>query len=94
MFIHGLQCPTTIVPFFGDQFFWGERIHQRGLGPAPIPIDKLSVEALSDAINVMLQPEVRNICLFIGVFLKQFLGYKIANVYCIVLCILKYTLVY
>lgn len=56
-------CPTTIVPFFGDQFFWGERIHQRGLGPAPIPIDKLSVEALSDAINVMLQPEVKSLAM-------------------------------
>lgn len=54
-----MQCPTTIVPFFGDQFFWGERIHQRGLGPAPIPISQLSVEALSEAIRFMLQPEVK-----------------------------------
>ncbi|XAR62486.1 Sterol 3-beta-glucosyltransferase [Bertholletia excelsa] len=30
-------CPTTVVPFFGDQCFWGERIYQKGLGPAPIP---------------------------------------------------------
>lgn len=52
------QCPTTIVPFFGDQFFWGDRIHQRGLGPAPIPISQLSVETLTDAIQFMLQPEV------------------------------------
>ena len=53
-----LQCPTTIVPFFGDQFFWGDRIHQRGLGPAPIPISQLSVETLTHAIQFMLQPEV------------------------------------
>lgn len=53
------QCPTTIVPFFGDQFFWGERIYQKGLGPAPIPISQLSVEGLSDAITFMLQPDVR-----------------------------------
>lgn len=53
-----IQCPTTIVPFFGDQFFWGDRIHEKGLGPAPIPIDKLSVEGLSDAITFMLQPDV------------------------------------
>ncbi|KAK6118783.1 hypothetical protein DH2020_047474 [Rehmannia glutinosa] len=51
-------CPTTIVPFFGDQFFWGERIYQKGLGPAPIPISQLSVESLSEAIKFMLQPEV------------------------------------
>lgn len=53
-----LQCPTTIVPFFGDQFFWGDRVHQKGVGPAPIPIAQLSVESLSNAINFMLQPEV------------------------------------
>ncbi|CAI9116523.1 OLC1v1017695C5 [Oldenlandia corymbosa var. corymbosa] len=52
-------CPTTIVPFFGDQFFWGDRVHQRGLGPAPIPISELSVEALSEAIRFMLQPEIK-----------------------------------
>nr|XP_023908124.1 sterol 3-beta-glucosyltransferase UGT80B1-like [Quercus suber] len=53
-------CPTTIVPFFGDQFFWGDRVHQKGLGPAPIPIAQLSVESLSNAINFMLQPEVKS----------------------------------
>ncbi|XP_073305404.1 sterol 3-beta-glucosyltransferase UGT80B1-like isoform X2 [Primulina huaijiensis] len=58
----GLQagCPTTIVPFFGDQFFWGERVYQKGLGPAPIPISQLSVESLSEAIQFMLQPEVKS----------------------------------
>ncbi|KNA15791.1 hypothetical protein SOVF_094980 isoform A [Spinacia oleracea] len=52
-------CPTTVVPFFGDQFFWGDRIHQKGLGPEPIPIAQLSVDALSSAIRFMLQPEVK-----------------------------------
>ncbi|TQD95537.1 hypothetical protein C1H46_018830 [Malus baccata] len=51
-------CPTTIVPFFGDQFFWGDRIHEKGLGPVPIPISQLSVENLSNAIRFMLEPEV------------------------------------
>jgi hypothetical protein len=46
------------VPFFGDQFFWGDRIHEKELGPAPIPISQLSVESLSDAIKFMLDPEV------------------------------------
>ncbi|CAL9210595.1 unnamed protein product [Musa hybrid cultivar] len=52
-------CPTTIVPFFGDQFFWGERIHAIGVGPAPIPISELNVERLSSAIEFMLDPEVK-----------------------------------
>ncbi|CAK8573379.1 unnamed protein product [Lathyrus sativus] len=53
-------CPTTIVPFFGDQFFWGDRIHQKELGPEPIPIYELNVENLSNAIKFMLQPEVKS----------------------------------
>ncbi|CAL4946419.1 unnamed protein product [Urochloa decumbens] len=53
-------CPTTVVPFFGDQFFWAERVHARGVGPAPIPIAALAVEALSNAIRFMLDPEVKS----------------------------------
>ncbi|KAH9757601.1 Sterol 3-beta-glucosyltransferase UGT80B1 [Citrus sinensis] len=53
-------CPTTVVPFFGDQFFWGDRVQQKGLGPAPIPISQLTVENLSNAVRFMLQPEVKS----------------------------------
>ncbi|KAK7389420.1 hypothetical protein VNO78_24449 [Psophocarpus tetragonolobus] len=52
-------CPTTIVPFFGDQPFWGERVHARGVGPAPIPVDEFSLTKLVDAINFMLDPKVK-----------------------------------
>ncbi|CAN1234958.1 Sterol 3-beta-glucosyltransferase UGT80B1 [Linum perenne] len=52
-------CPTTIVPFFGDQFFWGDRLFNKGLGPQPIPISQLTVENLSSAIQFMLQAEVK-----------------------------------
>ena len=53
-----MQCPTTIIPFFGDQPFWGERVHARGVGPPPIPVDEFSLEKLVDAINFMLDPQV------------------------------------
>nr|AHW98478.1 glucosyltransferase-2 [Oryza brachyantha] len=52
-------CPTTIVPFFGDQPFWGDRVHARGVGPAPIPVDQFSFQKLVDAINFMMEPEVK-----------------------------------
>ncbi|XP_064964697.1 sterol 3-beta-glucosyltransferase UGT80A2-like isoform X1 [Musa acuminata AAA Group] len=52
-------CPTTIVPFFGDQPFWGERVHARGLGPPPIPVDQFSLEKLVDAIMFMMTPKVK-----------------------------------
>jgi len=43
--------PSIVVPFFGDQPFWGSRVAELGVGPAPIPLRKLSVERLSQAIN-------------------------------------------
>nr|CAB3503610.1 unnamed protein product [Digitaria exilis] len=52
-------CPTTIVPFFGDQPFWGDRVHARGLGPQPIPVDQFSLEKLVDAIKFMMEPAVK-----------------------------------
>ncbi|XP_058101283.1 sterol 3-beta-glucosyltransferase UGT80A2-like isoform X2 [Magnolia sinica] len=52
-------CPTTVVPFFGDQPFWGEQVHARGVGPPPIPVDQFSLEKLVDAINFMLDPKVK-----------------------------------
>ncbi|XP_048127453.1 sterol 3-beta-glucosyltransferase UGT80A2 isoform X2 [Rhodamnia argentea] len=52
-------CPTTIVPFFGDQPFWGERVHARGVGPLPIPVDEFSYRKLVDAIRFMLEPKVK-----------------------------------
>jgi UDP:flavonoid glycosyltransferase YjiC (YdhE family) len=51
--------PTAIVPFFGDQPFWGAMIAQAGTGPKPIPAAKLTVESLADAIRFCLRPETQ-----------------------------------
>ena len=50
--------PTIVVPFFGDQPFWGSMIARAGAGPPPIPKNKLSVQTLADAITEALQPTV------------------------------------
>ncbi|XP_071725007.1 sterol 3-beta-glucosyltransferase UGT80A2-like [Rutidosis leptorrhynchoides] len=52
-------CPTTIVPFFGDQPFWGDRVCARGVGPPPIPVDEFSLPKLVNAINFMLDLKVK-----------------------------------
>jgi UDP:flavonoid glycosyltransferase YjiC (YdhE family) len=44
--------PSCVVPFVFDQFYWGERIAQLGVGPNPIPFKKLTVERLQDAIQI------------------------------------------
>jgi len=49
----GLQAgvPAVVTPFFGDQPFWGERIHALGVGPKPIPRPRLTADNLAQAIT-------------------------------------------
>jgi UDP:flavonoid glycosyltransferase YjiC (YdhE family) len=44
--------PAVIVPFVFDQPFWGARIKALGLGPDPIPLKKLTADALAGAIRI------------------------------------------
>jgi UDP:flavonoid glycosyltransferase YjiC (YdhE family) len=39
--------PSLVCPFFGDQFFWGTRIHRLRAGPAPLPTARLTVPVLT-----------------------------------------------
>lgn len=47
--------PNVIVPHFGDQAFWGWRIHALGLAPPAIHRHRLTVENLSQAISTATQ---------------------------------------
>ncbi|KAF2194212.1 glycosyltransferase family 1 protein, partial [Zopfia rhizophila CBS 207.26] len=49
--------PTTIVPFFGDQPFWGEMVAAAGAGPKPIPRKALNARNLAEAIQFCLTPD-------------------------------------
>ncbi|KAI4916044.1 hypothetical protein J4E90_004490 [Alternaria incomplexa] len=49
--------PTVVVPFFGDQAFWGAMVSRAGAGPDPIPYKELTAEKLAGAINEALKPE-------------------------------------
>lgn len=50
-----LGRPTIIVPFFGDQQFWGGIVAMAGAGPAPIPHKQLTVQKLTSAIEMALE---------------------------------------
>mgnify|MGYP000112019775 CR=1 FL=1 len=41
---------SIVVPFIADQPFWGARLHDRGLAPAPIPHRKLTADRVADAL--------------------------------------------
>jgi UDP:flavonoid glycosyltransferase YjiC (YdhE family) len=48
--VSGRAC-SLVVPFFGDQFFWGRRVATLGVGPEPIPRKELTAERLARAIE-------------------------------------------
>ncbi|KAF1915267.1 hypothetical protein BDU57DRAFT_518153 [Ampelomyces quisqualis] len=53
-----LGKPTVIVPFFGDQPFWGQMIAKAGAGPKPVPFKQMTAESLAASIRFALTEEV------------------------------------
>lgn len=49
--------PTLVIPFFGDQPFWGAMIARANAGPDPIPFKQLTADKLAAAIDVCVQPD-------------------------------------
>lgn len=45
--------PTVVVPFFGDQPYWGRRVAALGVGPQPLPAAELTPEALAEALTLV-----------------------------------------
>lgn len=56
-----LKCgkPIMIVPFFGDQFFWGSMIGKAKAGPEAVPYKRLTAEKLAEGIKFCLTEEAR-----------------------------------
>ena len=49
--------PTVVVPFFGDQPFWGAMTARAGAGPYPVPYKDLNSDKLANSIKEALKPE-------------------------------------
>ena len=50
--------PSVVVPFFGDQPFWGKVLAQAGAAAAPIPSKSLTAAGLAAAITDALAPSI------------------------------------
>ncbi|NJN06963.1 MAG: glycosyltransferase family 1 protein [Richelia sp. RM2_1_2] len=46
--------PSILIPFFGDQPFWGQRVAELGVGPKPIPRKQLTVQKLAFSIHTAM----------------------------------------
>lgn len=51
--------PSMAVPYFGDQPFWGRRLHELGVGAPALPRSELSAELLSERIDLLDREDVR-----------------------------------
>jgi len=60
-----------VVPFFGDQPFWGNCVARMNVGPNPIPYKELTKEKLAEAIIFCTKPEVKNQAKILGQKLKD-----------------------
>lgn len=47
-------CPQVIVPFFGDQPFWGQRMYRLGVSTPPVPQARLTGARLTAALRPVL----------------------------------------
>ncbi|KAL2135950.1 hypothetical protein VTI74DRAFT_6178 [Chaetomium olivicolor] len=70
--------PTVIVPFFGDQPFWGQMVAEAGAGPAPVPYSELTSRTLAEAISCALSEDVKNAAAEISAKIKAESGVQSA----------------
>ncbi|ROW14758.1 hypothetical protein VPNG_03815 [Cytospora leucostoma] len=63
--------PTVVVPFFGDQPFWGSMVAKAGAGPPPIAYKELDAQKLANAITTALQPETQARAKELGESIRQ-----------------------
>ncbi|KAJ1551598.1 hypothetical protein HK096_007329 [Nowakowskiella sp. JEL0078] len=71
--------PTIIVPFFGDQYFWGWELWKAGVSPVPLPYKtKFTVENLSEAFLAVQSAPMIAAAREIGAKLVEENGAKLA----------------
>ena len=47
--------PQMIIPFFADQFFWGKRVSDLGLGAPPLNRKKLGAELVEKSVRSVME---------------------------------------
>ncbi|MFN2148287.1 MAG: glycosyltransferase [Anaerolineales bacterium] len=59
--------PSVLVPFFGDQPYWGRRVRALGVGPRPVQARQLNPERLARAISDAIDsPEIASAAAALG----------------------------
>ncbi len=70
--------PSVIIPHSNDQFAWGKRVYELGVGAKPIPRKQLTAAKLSAAITFALKEEVKAEAQALGAKIQQEKGLEVA----------------
>jgi len=63
--------PNIVIPFAGDQMFWGKRIHAIGAGPRPIPVRELTATRLASALAEAEENALRDRARLLGCTIRS-----------------------
>jgi sterol 3beta-glucosyltransferase len=63
--------PSIVVPFHGDQPFWGKLVAELSVGPKPIPHKKLTAKRLTQAIRDAQSAEIRERARELGAMIQK-----------------------
>lgn len=63
--------PTVVIPFGNDQFAWGRRVWELGVGARPIPRKRLTSERLAEALLECQQAGVRERAQALGARIRE-----------------------
>lgn len=66
-----LGKPTIVVPFFGDQPFWGMMVHKAGAGPEPIKGRDLDANNLRSAIEFCKTEDAKTAAELLGEKIRE-----------------------
>jgi sterol 3beta-glucosyltransferase len=63
--------PSLVIPHIIDQFIWGQKVFELGVGPAPIPRGKLKPDQLAEALNHLHSPKISDKASALGEKIRQ-----------------------
>ena len=63
--------PSVVIPHANDQYAWGQRVYELGVGSKPIPRKRLNEERLAAAIQAALTEDVKQAARDIGLRIQQ-----------------------
>jgi UDP:flavonoid glycosyltransferase YjiC (YdhE family) len=63
--------PSLVIPHIIDQFIWGQKVAELGVGPQPIPRSKLDSTKMTAALIQMKSPAMREKAAALGELIRS-----------------------